>query len=56
MGCVNSLKTEDPKTGTLANSEDPDEMMHYAAFHLGLQCLRRNLSEEKDLLYLFLKL
>ena len=23
----------------LANSEDPDEMQHHAAFHLGLQCL-----------------
>ena len=23
----------------LANSADPDEMPHYAAFHLGLQCL-----------------
>ena len=25
--------------GTLANSEDPDEMQHNAAFHLGLHCL-----------------
>ena len=25
--------------GTLANSEDPDEMQHYAAFHHGLHCL-----------------
>ena len=24
---------------TLANSEDPDEMLHHAAFHLGLHCL-----------------
>ena len=23
----------------LANSADPDEMPHYAAFHLGLHCL-----------------
>ena len=23
----------------LANSVDPDEMQHYAAFHLGLHCL-----------------
>ena len=22
-----------------ANSEDPDEMLHFAAFHLGLHCL-----------------
>ena len=24
--------------GTLANSEDPDEMQHNAAFHQGLHC------------------
>ena len=23
----------------IANSVDPDEMQHYAAFHLGLHCL-----------------
>ena len=28
--------------GILANSEDPDEMQHHAAFHLGLQCLLRS--------------
>ena len=27
--------------GTLANSEDPDEMLHFAAFHHGLHCLLR---------------
>ena len=27
--------------GTLANSEDPDEMPHDAAFHQDLHCLRR---------------
>ena len=27
--------------GTLANSEDPDEMQDYAAFHQGLHCLLR---------------
>ena len=26
---------------TLANSEDPDEMPHYVAFHVGLHCLQR---------------
>ena len=26
---------------TLVNSEDPDEMQHNAAFHLGLHCLLR---------------
>ena len=25
-----------------ANSADPDEMQHYAAFHLGLHCLLKN--------------
>ena len=25
--------------GTLANSEDPDEMPHNVAFHQGLHCL-----------------
>ena len=29
------------KKGTLANSEDPDEMQHDAAFHPGLHCLLR---------------
>ena len=28
----------------LANSVDPDEMQHYAAFHLGLHCLPKYLS------------
>ena len=27
---------ENSITGTLANSEDPDEMTHHAAFHQGL--------------------
>ena len=27
--------------GTLANSEDPDELQHIAAFHLRLHCLLR---------------
>ena len=27
---------------TLANSEDPDEMQQYAAFHQGLHCLLRS--------------
>ena len=33
--------------GTMANSEDPDEMPHKAAFHQGLHCsLRENQSSE----------
>ena len=27
--------------GTFTNSEDPDEMLHNAAFHHGLHCLLR---------------
>ena len=27
----------------MANSEDPDEMLHYAAFHECLQCLQRQM-------------
>ena len=30
-----------PEMNTLANSEDPDEMQHNAAFHQGLHCLPR---------------
>ena len=26
----------------VANSGDPDEMQHYAAFHLGIHCLPNN--------------
>ena len=32
---------------TFANSEDPDEMQHNAAFHPGLHCL--NYKGKKDL-------
>ena len=36
--------------GIIANSEDPDEMPHKAAFHQGLQCLlRQNRSSEKEI-------
>ena len=41
---------------TLANSEDPDEMLHSAAFHQGLHCLlRQDWSSEKEIQY-FLKI
>ena len=33
-----SLTTALP-AACLVNSEDPDKMLHYAAFHLGLHCL-----------------
>ena len=39
---------------TLANSVDPDEMPHNAAFHQGLHCLlHQNLSSEKEIQYFF---
>ena len=39
--------------GTLANSEDPDEMPHNVAFHQGLHCLLRQTPfPEKEMLYL----
>ena len=43
-----SLETGNPKMGTLANSENPDEMPHNAAFYQGLHCfLRKNLTSKK---------
>ena len=30
------------ESGSFTNSVDPDEMQHFAAFHLGLQCLQKN--------------
>ena len=43
--------------GTLASSEDPDEMPHYAAFHQGLHCLlRQNQSSERKKYNIFCKL
>ena len=39
--------------GTLANSEDPDEMPQSAAFHQGLHSLlRQNQSLEKEIYFL----
>ena len=38
---LSSLYTRNPLMGTLANSEDPDEMQQNAAFHQGLPCLPR---------------
>ena len=36
---INLFHSGNLQTGTLANSEDPDEMQHNAAFHQGLHCL-----------------
>ena len=38
---IDSLYTENLLISTSANSEDPDEMPHNAAFHQGLHCLLR---------------
>ena len=36
--------------GILANNEEPDEMLHNAAFHKGLHCLvRQNRSSENEI-------
>ena len=37
--CFSPSWTRNLQTSTLANSEDPDEMPHHAAFHQGLHCL-----------------
>ena len=40
-------------TVNLANSEDTDDMPHYAAFHQGLHCLlRQNRSSEKEIKFI----
>ena len=40
--------------GTLANSEDPDEIPHYAAFHQSpYNLLRQNQSSYKEIQYYF---
>ena len=39
----------------MANSEDPDEMLHYAAFHQSLHCLlkTKSISSKKEIQYFF---
>ena len=39
--------------GTLANIEDPDEMLHYAAFHQVLHCLLKTKSiiRERNIIF-----
>ena len=53
MKTVGHKKQVNPlKTGTLANSEDPDEMPNDATFHQGLHCLlRQNQSSEKEYIF-----
>ena len=38
---IASLSFWIPENSYFANSEDPDEMVHKAAFHQGLHCLLR---------------
>ena len=52
---LNSLYTRNPKWVLLKNSEDPDEMLHSAAFHQGLHCLLRK-NDLQTLNIIFLKL
>ena len=58
--CIVSLKID----FAIANSVDPDEMQHYAAFHLGLHCLSKKYpfrgflsskGKSKIIRYIFLK-
>ena len=38
--------------GTLANTEDPDEMPHNAAFHQGLHCLlAKSIFRERNIIF-----
>ena len=46
---INPLYIGNPRTGSLANSEDSDEMPHNAAFHQGLHCLLRFISSGSTL-------
>ena len=39
--------------GTLANSKDPDEMPHNAAFYQGLHCLLRHKQSSEKYIILF---
>ena len=41
LSILNIVYTGTPSTGSLENNEDPDEMQHNAAFHLGMHCLLR---------------
>ena len=41
--------------GTLANSEDPDEMQQYAAFHQDLHCLLRLKQPTGTEIYIIIK-
>ena len=41
--------------GTYAISEDPDEMLHNAAFHQGLHCLQGQILSSKTEIQYFLE-
>ena len=42
--------------GTLANSEDPDEMPHNAAFHQSLHCMQYKIDLQRKKFTTFLEL
>ena len=42
--------------GIFENSEDPDEMPQYAAFHQGLHCLLRQIDLQRKKCNIFWKL
>ena len=46
------MYTSDYKMRTLANSADPDEMPHDAAFHLALRCLLKTIFGEMNTIFL----
>ena len=47
---IDPLYNSDSYMNTLANSKDPDEMLHNAAFHQDLHCLlRQNQSTEEEI-------
>ena len=50
----NPLRTGNPSIGTLANSEDSDEMPHNTAFHQGQSALfaKTKQSSEKEIQYI----
>ena len=43
-------------TCTLANSKDPDEMLHKAAFHQGLHCLLRQIQSSETEVHHFIEI
>ena len=55
MQIVKLFYSGNPKTGTLTNSKDPDEMPHNAAYHQGLRCLSRKTRSSEKNTFFFVK-